>query len=277
MKTYTTRDVAQILGLSPAQVRAHARSGFLAPGRGPGNRYRFAFQDLVLLRTTKALTEARIPTRRIHRALRSLVRQLPRGRPLSGMRITADGNRVLVRAGATAWHPESGQVVLDFAVAELVPRAARVAQRNAANARANQHNYSASDWFALGAELEAVAPEDARDAYRRALELDPAHADAHVNLGRLLQESGARVAALEHYRAALEIEPGHAVAAFDLGVVLEDLGRRSEAIAAYERAIATDSTLADAHFNLSRLYERTGKRQAALRHLSRYRELVNQP
>ena len=49
MKSYTTRDVARLLGLSEAQVRSQAR-GYLAPDRGPRNAYRFSFQDLVLLR-----------------------------------------------------------------------------------------------------------------------------------------------------------------------------------------------------------------------------------
>jgi DNA-binding transcriptional MerR regulator len=71
MKSYTTRDVAKLLGLSEAQVRSQARVGYLAPDRGPHNSYRFSFQDLVLLRTAKALSEARIAPRRIRRALRA--------------------------------------------------------------------------------------------------------------------------------------------------------------------------------------------------------------
>jgi tetratricopeptide (TPR) repeat protein len=274
MKTYSTRDVARILGLSPAQVRAHARAGLLTPERAAGNRYRFSFQDLVLLRATKALREARVPARRVRRALGSLLRQLPRGRSLSDVRIAALGHRVVVRSGDQLWQPESGQVVFDFAVAELASRAAPLATRRAKAARARERSYSAQDWFELAAELEVLAPDDARDAYRRVLELDPAHADAHVNLGRLLQEEGAREPALEHYRAALAAAPDHAVAAYNLGVALEGLGRRTEAAEAYERAIAADRTLADAHFNLARLYEQAGKQQAALRHLSKYRQLV---
>ena len=68
MKSYTTRDVARLLGLSEAQVRSHARVGYLAPDRGPRNAYRFSFQDLVLLRAAQALRDARVSTRRIRRA-----------------------------------------------------------------------------------------------------------------------------------------------------------------------------------------------------------------
>ena len=74
MKSYTTRDVARLLGLSEAQVRSQARVGYLFPDRGARNAYRFSFQDLVLLRAARALTEARVAPRRIHRALRALQR-----------------------------------------------------------------------------------------------------------------------------------------------------------------------------------------------------------
>ena len=80
MKGYATRDVAKLLGLSPSQVRAFARGGFLAPDRGPGGELRFSFPDLVLLRAAQGLAAARIPARRIRRALRELKAQLPAGR-----------------------------------------------------------------------------------------------------------------------------------------------------------------------------------------------------
>src|SRR4029077_15985799 len=68
MKGYTSQDVAKLLGLTVAQVRGFARDDFLSPGRG-GARHslQFSFQDLVILRTAKALVAARIPSRRIRR------------------------------------------------------------------------------------------------------------------------------------------------------------------------------------------------------------------
>ncbi|HXF94829.1 MAG TPA: tetratricopeptide repeat protein [Gemmatimonadales bacterium] len=276
MKGYTARDAAQLLSLTVAQVRAFARDGLLTPGRGPRGDYRFSFQDLVILRTAKALVAARIPTRRIRRALRRLRQQLPRGRSLAELRITAEGDRVLVHDGQAAWNPESGQLQLDFQVADLATRAAPVARRAAQAARRAEPQLDAEDWYALGLDLEAVDPDEARDAYRRALELDAHHADAHVNLGRLLHEEGLVVEAERHYRQALAADPGHATAAFNLGVALEDLARPGDAVEAYREALASDPRLADAHYNLSRLYERAGKKAAALRHLGVYRRLVSE-
>ncbi|HTP29506.1 MAG TPA: tetratricopeptide repeat protein [Anaeromyxobacteraceae bacterium] len=273
MKGYSARDAARLVGLTVAQVRAFARDGFLTPSRGPRGSLSFSFQDLVILRTAKGLAAARIPARRIHRALRRLKAQLPRGRSLAELRIGADGERIVVSDGETTWSVDSGQTQLDFAVADLASRAAPLARRTARAAQAAEGEMDAADWYELGLELEAVAPLEARDAYRRALERDTHHADAHVNLGRLLQEQGMVEEAERHYRAALREQPENATAAFNLGIALEDLGRPGDAIEAYRLALAAAPKLADAHYNVARLYEKTGKRAAALRHLSIYRRL----
>src|SRR6266550_626757 len=265
MTGYTTEEVARLLGLSPAQIRSYTRAGFLSPSRAARGELRFSFQDLVLLRAAKGLMAARIPAAKIRGSLRRLKQQLPRGRALSELRITAEGHRVVARDGALAWNPDSGQLVLDFDVASLAERAApRV-----------EDDLDAEQWFDLGLELEVSAPEDARDAYRRALELDPHHADARVNLGRLLVESGRAEEAETHFRAVLADYPEHATAWYNLGIALEDRRRINDAVKAYEQAIAADRRLADAYFNLARLYEHAGKRAAALRNLSKYRLLTD--
>ena len=252
------------------------RLGKRAPTARGRRTLQFSFQDLVVLRTAKALVGARIPPRRIRRALKKLRQQLPRGRSLAELHIAAEGDRIVVRDGSTAWNPESEQTHLDFAVSELATRAAPIARRAAQAARAAEGELDAEDWYELGLELEAVDPDEARDAYRRALELEAHHADAHVNLGRLLHEEGLVEEAERHYRLALREDPEHATAAFDLGIALEDLGRPKDAIEAYRTALATDPRLADAHYNVARLYERVGKKAAALRHLSIYRRLTRE-
>ncbi|MEN8375025.1 MAG: tetratricopeptide repeat protein [Gemmatimonadota bacterium] len=272
MKAYTTREVADLLGLPPARIRSYARAGFLQPDRGPGNRYRFSFQDLVLLRAAKGLLDARVPARRVRRALAILQKQLPTGASLSQLRITADAERVVVRHGGMAWNPESGQLQLDFEVGELVGRIAPLAV--SARRAADSADADEEEWFELAIELEAYAPDEAATAYRRVIERDPLHADAHLNLGRLLHERGELERAEFHYRGALEARPDDATAAFNLGVVLEDAERWEAAIAAYERALALDPALADAHFNLARLREVRGDPQEALAHLRSYRALT---
>jgi tetratricopeptide (TPR) repeat protein len=272
MESYTTRDVARLLGLSEAQVRSQARAGFLSPHRGPRNSYLFSFQDLVLLRTARELAGARVPPRRIKGALCKLARRLPSGRSLSELRITADAHRVIVLEDGAAWNPESEQLQIHFAVQELAPRASMSRHRARAIPPASEAT-SAEEWFERGAELEESNPEEARAAYVRTLELDPGYADAHVNLGRLLQLEGRIPDALEHYRSAIQAGSTDPIAAFNLGTALETLGHTSEAIQAYLHSIGIDREFADAHFNLARLYELTGRQAAALRHLREYQRL----
>lgn len=271
MTGYSTSEVAEILGVPPRRIRAYVRAGVLEPAR-EGRAYRFAFRDVVLLRTIAELREAGVSPVRIRRALERLRVQLPRGRTLSAVRIVADGDRIVVRDRHAAWEPDTGQLAIDFEVAELAARAEPFVRGSAERAAAG--TLDAEAWFELGSELEAVSPAEAETAYRRALSSDPEHVGAHLNLGRLLHEQGEVAAAESHYRRALASDDGNATAAFNLGVALEDRGELGAAIRAYERALGLDPLLAEAHYNLARLCERQGRPAAALRHLARYRRLV---
>jgi tetratricopeptide (TPR) repeat protein len=275
VKGYSTGDVARILELTPRQVRAGVRAGVLEPERGPRGEYRFSFQDLIFLKTARGLFAARMPARRVRGALEKLREQLSRGRRLTGLHIAVEGRRIVVSDGEARWQPESGQILFDFGVADLARRAAPVARVAFAEAKEESGDpLTAEEWYRWGCELEAAAPDEAAEAYRRALALDPRHADAHVNLGRLMHESGDAEAAREHYHRALDCRPDDATAAFNLGVALEDLGRPREALAAYENALALDPGNADAHYNAASLCERLGQPADALRHLKDYRLLT---
>jgi len=268
---YTARDAAKVVGLTVDQVRAYVRSGFLAPARGSRGELRFSFADLVLLRTAKGLVEARIPSRRVRVALGRLREQLPDGRPLTGVHISADGDRVVVRDGGSSWQPESGQFLLDFDVAELERQ---VAPLTARAADAPLDPAEADGWYNLGCDLETEDAARARAAYQRAIAIAPSHVEALVNLGRLLHETGDLRGAEATYRRALDTRPDDAIALFNLGVALEDQGRGHEAADAYRRAVAADADCADAHYNLGRLCERLGRRLEALQHLATYRRLT---
>src|SRR4029434_8192863 len=80
---------------------------------------RFTFQDLMLLRTAHALQAQRIPPRRILRSLSRLKASLPAELPLTGLRITALGADVAVRARSGRLQADSGQLLLDFEVATV--------------------------------------------------------------------------------------------------------------------------------------------------------------
>jgi tetratricopeptide (TPR) repeat protein len=271
---YATRDVAALLGLSVAQVRSYIRDGFLSPAQGPRGEYRFSFQDLILLRTAKGLLAAKVPRRRIRLALQKLQQQLPEGKPLTGVRITAQGHKVVVRDGHELWDPASGQILMDFDLADLQREASTLVPVTDSRPQKRKEPSSAESWLMEGLELEEEDPEGAVAAYRRALDLDSHMPDVWLNLGRLLHEQGEVTEAERCYRRAVELQPGEPVAIFDLGVALQDQDRFAEAAAAYKQALDLDDSFADAHFNLSAVYEALGERQAAFRHLKSYKSLI---
>jgi tetratricopeptide (TPR) repeat protein len=273
MKAYSTREVADLLGISPARVRSLVRSGVVTPQETTTGHAAFSFQDLVLLRTAKGLHDANVPARRITKALQALSRQLPVDRPLSAVRVQIDGDRVIVRDNASTWEPESGQTVLDFSVRELGEKVAPLARDSVQ--RALRSAGTADDFFQAAIESEQIgANAEAEAAYLKVLEIDPRHVAARINLGRLHHVGRSLDEAERLYREALELEPDHPTARFNLGVVLEDRGATSEAIEAYLEAVRLDPRVADVHFNLARLYQQAGDQQAAIRHFSRFRALT---
>lgn len=272
---YTLRDVARLLQLSEHQVRNFVRDGFLRPAIGSRGEYRFTFQDLVLLRTARELMSNRVPAHKLRSALRKLREQLPTGARLTSMRITADGEDIVVRNGAEAWEPESGQAVLPFDPETTLEADVQRLTRPAVRTEPAPEDYlSAEDWYEIGCDLEAVDVEQSRDAYRRALERDPVHVDARINLGRVLHEQGQLKSAEVHYRMALAAHPKNATAAFNLGVVYEDLDRPTSALQAYELAMRADPQYADAYYNAGHLCERMGRTQQAVRYFQTFRRLT---
>ena len=212
--------------------------------------------------------------RQIGRVLQSLRRQIG-GRPLTRLSVYADGSRVVAWDGASRWQPESGQFLFNFEADKVVRRARKIGQLPAPPPpRTKLPRLSADEWCDLGIELEEDSPLEARAAYHHALDLNPGHVTARINLGRLLHAEGKLEGAEAHYREALRHEPGNALAWYNLGVLLEDRGRAEQALPCYEHAVRADPGLADAHYNLALLYERAGRKQEAGRHLAIVRRLA---
>jgi tetratricopeptide (TPR) repeat protein len=276
MRSYSVRDVERVLQLSPATTRGLIRAGFVRPGRGPRREYQFSFQDLIVLRTARALLQAKVPGKRIRRSLETLKRDLPESVPLSGLAISAVGDHVVVRDGAARWQAEDGQYLLglDVTVHDGVLQVVEHA-RPAASAPPPAPDSADTDWFAHALQLEDADPAAALAAYRRAVQADSRHAAAWTNWGRLLHAQGQVREAAEVYRRGLAHAGADALLLFNQAVLLEDLGDTAAALTSYQGALEEDPDLADCHYNLARLYESLGKPQHALRHLGQYRRLVS--
>ena len=83
--------------------------------------------------------------------------------------------------------------------------------------------------FDLGRSEEAV------EAYRQAVALDPKYTDAYYGLGDVLFDLDRSKEAVEAYRKAIALDPKDAYSYYGLGSSLFDLGRSEEAAEAYQK------------------------------------------
>lgn len=272
MAGYSARQVSDLLELPLPRLRSWVRAGFLDPQRSPSGDLRFGFQDLVLLRTAKALLAENVSAHRIKEALTRLRAELPKERPLSAVQIRAEGRSLVVRDGERHWEVETGQALFDFEEREgnqeIEALAPQVLEETTA-----RDGMSAEDWYELGLELETVSASQARDAYRRSLELDPEHVGARINMGKLLMEDGSVSSAAGHFRLAHILAPHDPVSAFNYGLSLECLERLQEAKVMFEESILRDAGFEDGYLALARVQERLGDEQGAVRTLGALRRI----
>lgn len=236
MHHYGVSEVEKLLRLSRSTIRSLVHAGFVSPERGPRRAWLFSFRDLIVLRTAQALAAARVPRQRITRSMRDLRRHLPETMPLSGLSISAEADRVVVREGAHRWRADSGQYLLAFG--------------------GDPSNGSLSV-------LERPSPA-----------AEEGDAEAYIDRGAELHERGKLAEAEKAYRDGLASHGPHAMALFNLGVLLEDLTRADEAAEAYRSALREDPRFADCHYNLALLSEALGKPRDAIRHMAQYRRLA---
>lgn len=256
-QAWSVTEIAGLLGVTPDEARALVAQVFEGP------RDVLSFQDLHLVRTAHRLANQKVSKARITQALAEVKKEQPADAPLAAVTLREVGKELVVETAATKWNAASGQHLFDFGAK---------GNRGASWLRPLPHR-DAVALFAAAVNVEENDPEAALDAYADAVAADPHHADAHVNLGRLLHQRGRLREAEAHYVAALVSRPTDTTATFNLAVVLEDLGRLDDSISRYQEVLELDPSVTDAYFNLARLYEKKGEKVAALRHLKDYRRL----
>lgn len=121
----------------------------------------------------------------------------------------------------------------------------QVTRRLAHFVRIYPQNAAANYYYALSLRKRTLVPrtetpeESARDFLQRAVKLNPGFADAH----------------------------------YELGLLLEDEGKQSEAIYEYERATRLKPDLAKGHYHLARLYQKAGRTALAQQEFRRFEQL----
>ncbi len=129
----------------------------------------------------------------------------------------------------------------------------------------------------LGFVLERQGiPEEAAEAYRKALELDPGSASALYNLGSSLARSGEFAQAEKYLRAAVAKNPGSQTYT-GLGIVLSQQGKADEAVASLQAAIQADPKNAAAHQALAQAFTSLGRTEEARKELEMAKALERSP
>lgn len=256
-----------MLNVSEQQLRGWERQGLIAAVPA------FTFTDLIALRTLQKLRENNVSPKTIGRAMDSLKRKLSHvERPLSELKISSDGKTIAVQVAGQKMEAISGQMLFDFETAELRSIQSfpgRAAVQDEVRPR------EAEEFFQHGLHLEETgAPiEEAIQAYRRAVDLNPHAAGALVNLGTICYRQRKFAEAEDHYRRAVQADPRYPLAHFNLGNLHDERGEFEAAREHYTAALQGNPYYADAHFNLALLSEQSGEPRKALVHWQAYLKL----
>lgn len=285
IELYSVADAAKLFGLTESRLRYWLQSGFLRPSVRRGGRFFYTFQDLISVKAAKELLALGVPLQRVRRALDRLAAELPGDvSPASRLRVCSDGQTLVVVGDDAVYQPDSGQLVMAFAVSSLSSRIAEQLERDgrdlgddgvptAAIDAGPTERSPASPYqsFLDGLDAEQRGePGTAEAAYRLALEGDPTLAAAHTNLGNLCHRRGEREEAARAYQRAIELDPLQPEARFNLGNLYAELGQIDLAIAELRQVVARSPDFADAHYNLGLLLVKVGGVAQAQHHLGRY-------
>jgi tetratricopeptide (TPR) repeat protein len=262
---YNRQDVLRILQVSGRQLQGWERAGLIDVLET------YTFQQLSQLRKLRLLSSQRIRSSRIHASIVAMQRASGMANPLLEAGMVSAGSRVVFRHEGAIYDPLSRQLVFDFE-AQGGP-----AQCTVVGAAASQRFRvaQASELFYQAVRMEDDQGGSRRviELYLRAIEPNPEHAAALINLGTIYYNQRQYLQAEEAYRRATVADPKYALAFFDLGNALDELQRLSEAIEAYRTAIRLVPKYADAHYNLALAYERIGEHRRALPHWMTYARL----
>lgn len=268
---YSTKDTAELVGLTQSLVRSCVREGLLdaQPDEFP---LRFSFQDLTVLKTIKQLVVRGVSIRRARRQL-SVLRARDPVASLASLAIEVHGGHVVIRDKQQIWRADSGQLVFAFEFLDPLGEIAQMPHPAPLPGPQFLASLTADEWFDKALALEESDAKQAMVAYQQVLKQRPQCTESLINLGRLHAEDADVDAARDCFEQALQIDPCEATALYNLGVIAQDTGRDEAAIAYYGRALRFDSELAEAHYNLATIFDKSGDARAAIRHINEFRKL----
>jgi tetratricopeptide (TPR) repeat protein len=255
--TYSTRAAARILAVSPDRIRYWVRQRLIEPAAKRGRRYRFAFHDLLLMRTAKELLSARRHIQPLQRCVEKVRTIIEPSRPLTSLKLETCDGRILVRQGNIVFEVDSGQLCLQFGPA----RAAGTVEERFGPTRVRER-------FEEAQRIAENDPFRALTLYSELLGREPRNFELHMRMAGLLEREGDLAGALRHLLGAAVLMPAHAEVHQRLGLLYRKRDDNENALQSFLRAAECDPRSVEAHRNLAELYEKLGHNREAMRHLS---------
>ncbi len=250
-RVYTIGQLAHILDIPIARIRAWLRSNLIHPVKEVRRLCWFDFRQVANVRALERLQESGATPDRIRRSLEQLRTCLPGFEiPLTQLEAFEDGLVVRLDDGRIA--EPTGQLRLDFEAT----RAQRTAVPMTIPTSRPKNPSTAEDWFQQGvAAEEEDSLEDAVAFYMNSLLAGGPQAETCFNLGNALYGLGRYGEAMQRYLQSIEIDPDYVEAWNNLGNSLAELGRLDEAVNAYEQTLLIEPDYADTHCNLAEVFE----------------------
>jgi tetratricopeptide (TPR) repeat protein len=240
--------------VEPSRLRYWERLRLVEPSARWGERF-YSFSDLVALRTLQRLIASHIPASRVRDAVASVEKQFGTRSSLRELTLVERGRRLAVvpPGAASPFDPLARQWLLGF------ERETQTGEVHSMAARTPEELFQ----IALDCESNPELLPEAIENYRKVIRLAPNWAEAHINLGVALYQSGLLDEARLAFEAAVRLEPDNGISRYNLGCVLEEEGRVDQAVEHLRRAERLMPSHPDVHFNLALAYEKRGERIAA--------------
>jgi len=261
--TFSTRSAARILAVSPDRIRYWVKRQLISPTASSGRKYRFAFNDLLVMRLAKDLLRERRHLEPLQRSLRRMIDLVDPGRPVTALKLVNDDGRIVVSDNGMLIEVETGQLLFDFRADRPVGKV----EESFGPARVRER-------FEEARRIAEEDPLKALTIYSELVGREPGNFEAHMRLATLLERESDLQGALRHLLGAAAIVPASAEVHHRLGLLYRKREEYQHSLRSFLRALDCDPTSVEAHRNAAELYESMGRKRDAQKHLNAIHRLI---
>lgn len=164
-----------------------------------------------------------------------------------------------------AYEVDSKDQRIIIALIDIYEKTNQPAKRISLMEQVAEANQDAETWLAVGNLYDQQGNKSkAKDAFRKALVIDPEYSAANVRLAFMLYDEGNYAESIPMLEKAFEIAPDNDIIGSRLATAYQKSGRSQDAIARYEGLIKQDPSNINSYLNLVSLYRADNKDSKAI-------------